>query len=118
MKEEARSSQINCLCQKGFYRIIHDGQRGSTYDPPLPTSILQFKSEEGKHKTQKPSTMMNWILKYYSKECDLVLDLAMGSGSMGVACKEMNREFLGIEVDEEIYKTACARLEYQIIKSQ
>ena len=80
------------------------------YDPPLPTSVLPFKSERGKHKTQKPITMMNWILKYYSKENDVVLDPTMGSGSMGVACKEMNRDFIGIELDEEIYKSACERL--------
>ena len=80
------------------------------YEPPLPTSILQFKSEKGKHKTQKPTTMLNWILKYYSKEGDVVLDPTMGSGSMGVACKELNRDFIGIELDEEIYNTACSRL--------
>ena len=81
------------------------------YDPQLPTSILQFKSEKGKHKTQKPTTLMSWILKYYTRECDVVLAPTMGSGSMGVACKEMNRKFIGIEMDEEIYKTACERLE-------
>ena len=80
------------------------------YDPPLPTSVLPFKSEKGKHRTQKPITMMNWILKYYSKENDVILDPTMGSGSMGVACKEMNRDFIGIELDEEIYKSACERL--------
>ena len=81
-----------------------------SYDPPLPTSVLPFKNEKGKHRTQKPITMMNWILKYYSKENDVVLDPTMGSGSMGVACKEMNRDFIGIELDEEIYKSACERL--------
>ena len=81
------------------------------YDPPLPTSILQFKSERGKHKTQKPTTMMDWILKYYTKEGDTILDPTMGSGSTGVSCKSMNREFIGVEMDEEIYKVACDRLE-------
>jgi len=80
------------------------------YDPPLPTSVLQFKIEKGKHKTQKPTTMMDWILKYYSKEGDTILDPTMGSGSTGVSCKSMNREFIGIEMDEEIYKVACERL--------
>ena len=84
--------------------------RTSVYDPPLPTSVLQFKSEKGKHNTQKPITIMKWILKYYSKENDVILDPTMGSGSMGVACKEMNRDFIGIELDEEIYKSACERL--------
>ena len=86
------------------------------YDPPLPTSILEFKSERGKHKTQKPTTMMKWILKYYSKEGDVILDPTMGSGSMGVACKEMNREFIGIEMDEKIYKSACDRLNEDLDK--
>ena len=80
------------------------------YDPPLPTSILQFKSESGNHETQKPTTMMDWILKCYSKEGDTVLDPTMGSGSTGVSCKSVNREFIGIEMDEEIYKVACDRL--------
>jgi len=86
-----------------IYGDTNGGEKHS-YDPPLPTSVLEFKSERGKHKTQKPSTMMNWILKYYSKEGDVVLDPTMGSGSMGVACKEMNREFVGIEMDEDRYK--------------
>ena len=39
----------------------------NSYDPPLPISLLQFRSEHGKHKTQKPTTMMEWVLRYYSK---------------------------------------------------
>ena len=108
--DEEHSSKINCLYRPDVDRVVHKGQVGSTYDPPLPTSVLPFKSEKGKHRTQKPITMMNWILKYYSKENDVVLDPTMGSGSMGVACKEMNRDFIGIELDEEIYKSACERL--------
>ena len=73
------------------------------YDPPLPTSILQFRSEKEQHQTQKPTTLMNWILKYYSKDGDVVLDPTMGSGSMGKSCKDMNRDFIGIEMDAEIY---------------
>ena len=53
---------------------------------------------------------MSWILKYYSKEGDTILDPTMGSGSMGVACKEMNRNFIGIEMDAKIFKDACDRL--------
>jgi DNA modification methylase len=53
---------------------------------------------------------MEWILKYYSKEGDTVLDPTMGSGSMGVACKNMNRGFIGIEKDKEIFKVAEDRL--------
>ena len=80
------------------------------YDPPLPNSILEIKSQKGKHSTQKPDALMEWILKYYSKENDIVLDPTMGSGSMGVACKKMNRKFIGIEKDEEIFKVAEERI--------
>tara|TARA_R110001606_G_scaffold108460_1_gene233532 strand:+ start:68 stop:1129 length:1062 start_codon:yes stop_codon:yes gene_type:complete len=80
------------------------------YEPPLPTSILEVKSQKGKHATQKPTALMEWILKYYSKEGDVVLDPTMGSGSTGIACKNMNRNFIGIELDEEIYKVAQERI--------
>ena len=72
------------------YGNTNGGEKGCC-DPPLPTSILQFKSERGKHTTQKPTTMMDWILKYYSKEGDTALDPTTGSGSTGVSCKSMNR---------------------------
>ena len=81
------------------------------YDPPLPTSMLEIKSTRGKHSTEKPVALMEWILKYYSKEGDVVLDPTMGSGSTGVACKNMNRNFIGIEKDPEIYEGAVNRIE-------
>jgi len=82
----------------------------SMYNPPLPNSILEIKSEKRKHSTQKPVPLMEWILKYYSREGDVVLDPTMGSGSMGVACMNMNRLFIGIEKDEAIFDVAFNRL--------
>ena len=84
------------------------GNKG--YEPPLPNSILEIKSTRGKHSTEKPVALMEWILKYYSKEGDTILDPTMGSGSTGVACKNLNREFIGIEKDEEIYAVAIDRI--------
>ena len=81
------------------------------YDPPLPTTMLEIKSTRGKHSTEKPVALMEWVLKYYSKEGDVVLDPTMGSGSTGVACKNMNRNFIGIELDDEIYEVAVNRIE-------
>tara|TARA_R110002126_G_scaffold59_6_gene552 strand:- start:789 stop:1622 length:834 start_codon:yes stop_codon:yes gene_type:complete len=80
------------------------------YDPPLPNSLLEIKSEKGKHATQKPTALIEWCLKYYSKEGDTILDPTMGSGSTGVACKNMNRNFIGIEKDEKIFNDAVERL--------
>ena len=82
----------------------------TVYDPPLPNSILEIKSQKRKHATQKPIELMEWLLKYYSKEGDTVLDPTMGSGSTGVACKNLKRNFIGIEKDEKIYKDAVERL--------
>ena len=81
------------------------------YEPPLPNSMLEVKSTRGKHSTEKPVALMEWILKYYSKEGDTILDPTMGSGSTGVACKNMNRNFIGIEMDDEIYEVAVNRIE-------
>ena len=87
-------------------------ESGSTtaYDPPLPNSILEVASQKGKHATQKPTALMEWVLKYYTRENDLVLDPTMGSGSTGVACQNMNRRFIGIEMDEKIFEDAKKRL--------
>ena len=82
----------------------------SVYNPPLPNSMLEIKSTRGKHSTEKPVALMEWIFKYYSKEGDVVLDPTCGSGSTGVACKNMNRNFIGIEMDKDIFKVAEERL--------
>ena len=86
---------------------------------PLPTSVLdipsswcKFKLDSGiNHRTAKPVKLMEFLLKYWSKEGDTILDPTAGSGSMGVACKNLNRKFIGIEKDETIYKIMCDRLE-------
>ena len=79
------------------------------YNPPLPNTILEIKSEKGKHATQKPVPLMEWLIKYYTREGEVVLDPTMGSGGTGIACKNLNRQFIGIEKDEEIYKVAVER---------
>ena len=90
-------------------KVLYRSESG-LWDPPLPNSILEVKSEKGKHATQKPTGLMKWVLKYYSKEGDVILDPTMGSGSTGVACMEMKRNFIGIEMNPEIFEVAEARL--------
>ena len=91
--------------------VDFQGRNGSSrYDPPLPTTMLEIKSTKGKHSTEKPVALMEWILKYYSKPGDTILDPTMGSGSTGVACKNMNRNFIGIEMDDDIFDVAYKRL--------
>ena len=93
------------------YHHLKSKMGNPVYEPPLPNSILEIKSQRGKHSTQKPTDLMKWVLKYYSKEGDVVLDPTMGSGSTGVACKEMNRNFIGMEMNPEIYEVAVSRIE-------
>ena len=72
-----------------------------------------FKASErgvkAQHPTQKPIAVMEWCLRK-SKEGDTVLDPFMGSGTTGVACKNLNRNFIGIELDEEYFEIAKARI--------
>ena len=83
----------------------------SCYDPPLPTSVKFCKSQRSKlHSTQKPVDLIKWILKYYSKENDVCLDITAGSGSTGLACAEMNRKFILIEKEEKFIDIINERL--------
>lgn len=79
-----------------------------------PTTIKRFKTvpnSKGRlHPTQKPTDLLEYLIKTYTKEEDIVLDFTMGSGSTGVACKELNRNFIGIELEKEYYEIAKSRL--------
>ena len=94
----------------------------NTHKDPLPTSVLppqdipsswcKYKLDEGiNHRTSKPVKLMEFLLKYWSKEGDTVLDPTAGSGSMGVACMNMNRKFIGIEKDPDIFAIMKDRLD-------
>ncbi len=75
-----------------------------------PKTLLYFANEKGLHPTQKPVELMKYLIKTYTNEGDLVLDNCMGSGTTGVACKELNRRFIGIELDENYMKIATERI--------
>ena len=75
-----------------------------------PRRILKFNNEKaGLHPTQKPVSLMEYLIKTYTNENETVLDFTMGSGSTGVACKNTNRNFIGIEKDENYYNVAVQR---------
>jgi len=75
-----------------------------------PKATLQFNSEKGLHPTQKPVALMEYLIKTYTNEGEMVLDFTMGSGTTGVACKNHNRNFIGIEKDEEYFEIATQRI--------
>ena len=75
------------------------------------SNILKYKKDyNGYHPTQKPILLLEDLIKTFSNENDLVVDLTMGSGSTGVACKNTNRNFIGIEKDENYFKIAEQRI--------
>ena len=75
------------------------------------SNILKYKKDyDGYHPTQKPILLLEDLIKTFSNEGDLVVDLTMGSGSTGVACKNTNRNFIGIEKDEAYFKIAEQRI--------
>ncbi len=78
-----------------------------------PTSIQEFASlsKKGQHPTEKPVAMFEWLVKTYTNENETVLDFTCGSGTTGVACKNLNRNFIGIELDENYFNIAKERIE-------
>jgi DNA modification methylase len=106
------------------------GERGKEgFEPKLPVSVVEeliepaedepksmFESTKvfiGKrhHQTEKPQDILEFFLKYWSDEGETILDPTMGSGSTGVACKKLNRNFIGYELDEKIFEVAKKRLD-------
>jgi site-specific DNA-methyltransferase (adenine-specific) len=87
------------------------GDKKTRYER-FPTSIIKFQRDKsGLHPTQKPVALMEYLIKTYTNEGDLILDNCMGSGTTGVACINTGREFIGIEKDEEYCKIANKRIE-------
>ena len=88
----------------------HGKNNGERY----PFNILQYKGCDKKngflHPTQKPIALLEYLIKTYTNEGDLVLDNCMGSGSTGVACVNTNRDFIGIELDKDYFNIAKQRI--------
>lgn len=78
-------------------------------------NIIDIKNIRGGklHPTEKPVELMKILIENSSNENDIVLDPFMGTGSTGMACKELNRNFIGIEIDKKYFDVACKRLDYR-----
>ena len=84
-----------------------------TYEYKNPTTLIEFdKIRRGSvHPTQKPTDLLEYLIKTYTNENELILDFTMGSGSTGVACMNTNRQFIGIEKDKNYFNIAKKRIE-------
>jgi len=103
LKSEHVSNGKGALRTAGFKRI----QKYTNY----PKQRLKVPRENKPvHPTQKPVALMEYLIKTYTNEGETVLDFTMGSGTTGVACKNLNRRFIGIELDETYFKVAQDRI--------
>jgi site-specific DNA-methyltransferase (adenine-specific) len=96
----------------GFEYGSKDGMRH-------PNTILDYpqkwRRQDQKHPTQKPVELIEYLVKTYTQENETVLDFTMGSGTTGVACKNLNRKFIGIELDEKYFQISCKRIGEQLL---
>ena len=97
-----------------FNKVDNDNSNEFGYPRTLLTQIPVInnlsKDKSGLHPTQKPVALMEYLIKTYTNENETVLDFTMGSGSTGVAAKNLNRDFIGIELDEKYFETAKERI--------
>ena len=90
-------------------------------DEYYPKSIIEISNANQKdrlHPTQKPVVLLEYLIKTYTNEGELVLDNCMGSGSTGVACLNTNRNFIGVELDEKYFEIAKERIQCHTSQSQ
>jgi site-specific DNA-methyltransferase (adenine-specific) len=98
--QSAVDKQTNYGNHKENFVESLDGKR-------LPTTVLKFnRIERPKHPTQKPVDLLEWLIKTYSNEGEVVLDNCMGVGSTGIACKNLKRSFIGIELNDVYFDIA------------
>lgn len=82
-----------------------------------PLSVLKFNRDKNKlHPTQKPVALMEYLIKTYTHESQTVMDNCMGSGTTGVACVNTNRNFIGMELDDNYFDIAKARINQRILE--
>jgi len=111
--DNRRPGRDNKITGKGVHGKERSDYGVSKYTN-YPINILKFNNEHNvgrlKHPTQKPILLMEYLIKTYTNENETVLDFTMGSGSTGVAAKNLNRNFIGIEQDQKYFNIAEQRI--------
>ena len=92
-------------------KLLHDTEYEQKYTN-YPSEILEFGLDKNAiHPTQKPVALMEYLIRTYTNEGEVVLDNCMGSGTTGVACVNIKRKFIGIEMDDEYFQLATKRID-------
>jgi len=101
----------------GLYGSLKSDGKDNYNDLYYPVAIIEFSnaSQKGKvHPTQKPVALFEYLIKTYTNEGELVLDNCIGSGTTAIACINTNRNYIGIELDENYYNIAKTRISEHI----
>lgn len=106
----------NPVKRKGKNSVLYDHSLNNDYETKYtnyPRHLLEFKGvnyKERTHPTQKPLKLLEYLIKTYTNENDVVLDNCMGTGNTGIACVNTGRDFIGFELDKVYYRIAEKRI--------
>jgi site-specific DNA-methyltransferase (adenine-specific) len=89
---------------------VHSRNNGTRFPSTVQKIKQNWSRQQQIHPTQKPVALMEYLIKTYTNEGDIVLDNAMGSGTTGLACKNLNRSFIGIEKEKDYFEIAQKRI--------
>lgn len=97
----------------GYETIVFGAMPGFSFPAHRPKNIIRVKKVGGElaHPNEKPIPLLRWIIEAVTRPGDVVLDCYMGSGTTGVACKQIGRNFVGMEIDPHYYSVAQGRIE-------
>jgi site-specific DNA-methyltransferase (adenine-specific) len=112
---------VNNKTEGTVYGVIERKYESKDKNYRMPTDVIKINMERrntgeaGLHPTQKPLELLKYLVKTYTNENDWVLDNTCGSNTTGIACYNLNRNYIGIEKDIDIYKVAKERVEKNIL---
>lgn len=96
----------------GVECCVYGKRKGAVFNGHCNNTVLRFPCGRNKlHPTQKPLDLIKQLIEFSSNKGGLVIDPCMGSGTTGIACKELERDFIGIELDKEYFEIAKNRIE-------
>tara|TARA_R110002012_G_scaffold60438_1_gene158237 strand:- start:194 stop:688 length:495 start_codon:yes stop_codon:yes gene_type:complete len=109
-KYKGRNNTKNHKELKGEWKIKQGGRSDNNgFRYPRTNIKIPNENKKGMHPTQKPVALMEYLIKTYTNENETILDFTMGSGTTGIACKNTNRDFIGIELDKNYFEIAEKR---------
>ena len=109
---------FNYNSKSSNYREFEGRENQTQGNLRVPSSWQKFNTEHGLHPTQKPVALLEYLIKTYSNENDIVLDNCMGSGSTIIACINTSRNYIGFEKDENYFKIAEDRINQRLTEEE